>query len=79
MFREPTGRHTLAVEEPIEWLGAGENVQEEIATNTARYVAQVEKHVKAHPGQWLWIHRRFKGDLSPLRLGEWKEGRARRS
>ena len=49
-----------------------------VASNTAFYARELEKDIYAYPEQWLWIHRRFKGDRSPLREGEWIQGRARR-
>lgn len=26
----------------------------------------IERHIRSHPHQWLWSHRRFKGDLGPV-------------
>ncbi len=49
----------------------------ELARNTAQYAQVIEEQVRAHPDQWLWSHRRFKGDLSPLAPGEWEKGRRR--
>lgn len=40
--------------------------EEEVIRNTAAYTAWVEERVREYPEQWLWIHRRWKGDLSPL-------------
>ncbi len=75
-YRDASGRFTVEILAPMAWE-AHENPDYEIASNTARYSAELERHVRAHPEQWLWTHRRFKGDLSPLRPDEWKEGRAR--
>jgi KDO2-lipid IV(A) lauroyltransferase len=36
-----------------------------VATATARVQAEVERFVRAHPEQWLWMHRRWKGALRP--------------
>ncbi|MBC7692792.1 MAG: lysophospholipid acyltransferase family protein [Methylotenera sp.] len=76
-FRTPDGRMETHIFEPLTWE-AHDDPAYELAANTARYAAILEKHILAHADQWLWIHRRFKGDLTPLREGEWKEGRARR-
>ena len=38
---------------------------------TAQYVGAVESAIDRHPAQWLWTHRRFKGNLGPLESGEW--------
>lgn len=43
----------------------------ELASHLALWVAETEKGVRKHPAQWLWSHRRFKGDLSPLGAEEW--------
>jgi lauroyl/myristoyl acyltransferase len=54
-----------------------EDASFELADNTAAYSREAESDIYAHPDQWLWIHRRFKGDLGALRPGEWRQGRAR--
>jgi KDO2-lipid IV(A) lauroyltransferase len=74
--REPDGRWTLEVRPPIDWE-ANEDPAFEIALNTSRYAAAQEAVILAHPEQWLWSHRRFKGDLSTLRDTEWTEKRVR--
>jgi KDO2-lipid IV(A) lauroyltransferase len=76
-FRKPDGRWTVAIAAPLKWE-EHPDANFELAANTANYVKFVEKSVLSHPEQWLWTHRRFKGDLSPLRPGEWNEGRARK-
>ena len=62
----------------LQWI-PDEHPDVELARNTAAYSAILEGQVRLYPGQWLWSHQRFKGDLSPLREGEWEEGRARRA
>jgi KDO2-lipid IV(A) lauroyltransferase len=76
-FRTPDGRWKVVIEEPLQWQSF-EDQNYEIAANTALYNAVVEKHILSHPSQWLWIHRRFKGDLSPLRENEWSDPRVRK-
>jgi KDO2-lipid IV(A) lauroyltransferase len=64
---------------PLGWREVADaDTTRELAENTAAYSGALERDILDHPEQWLWIHRRFKGDLSPLREGEWDEGRARR-
>jgi KDO2-lipid IV(A) lauroyltransferase len=75
-YREPDGRYRIEIRPPLSWEEV--DAETEIAFNTARYAALLEKDIYAHPDQWLWIHRRFKGDLTPVRDGEWAEGRARK-
>ncbi|MFN7684690.1 MAG: lysophospholipid acyltransferase family protein [Oligoflexia bacterium] len=50
----------------------------ELASRLALWVAETEKSVRKCPHQWLWSHRRFKGDLSPLAPDEWSLPRERR-
>ncbi|MEO5968516.1 MAG: lysophospholipid acyltransferase family protein [Bdellovibrionia bacterium] len=76
-FRKPDGRWTVAIGAPLKWEEHSD-ANFELAANTAAYVRIIEKSVLAHPEQWLWTHRRYKGDLTPLRTGEWNEGRARK-
>ena len=66
----------IQVESPIQWI-SGKGAPRELAENTAQYVQCLEKHVRTAPHQWLWTHRRFKGDLSPLKDGEWDQARLR--
>lgn len=73
----PDGRRVVEIEPEIPWIG-NQDANLELALNTAEYARVLERHIRAHPGEWLWIHRRFKGDLKALREGEWMEGRPRR-
>ncbi len=75
-YRKPDGRWAVVVGPPLVWK-AHSNPHEELALNTAHYATVLETHIHSHPDQWLWTHRRFKGDLSPLRENEWSEPRAR--
>jgi KDO2-lipid IV(A) lauroyltransferase len=74
--RTRDGKLITEIREPLDWQN-DVHPNRELAINTARFVECVEKDVRANPEQWLWTHRRFKGDLSPLRAGEWEAGRAR--
>lgn len=77
LFRtgELGSRHyRIEIGPPLTWI-QDSNAQREIALNTAAYSAVIEREVRAHPEQWLWSHRRFKGDLSALREAEWSEAR----
>jgi KDO2-lipid IV(A) lauroyltransferase len=76
-YRKPDGRWVVDIQGPLIWEEHS-NPDHELAANTAAYVKWVEKSVLKHPEQWLWTHRRFKGDLTPLREGEWSQGRARK-
>lgn len=75
-FRTGDGRYVTEVRPPVEFE-KDEDATLEIGLNTARYASILEKDIYAYPEQWLWIHRRFKGDLSPLKPDEWREKRVR--
>jgi Kdo2-lipid IVA lauroyltransferase/acyltransferase len=76
-YRVPGGKLVVEVRKPIGWEASLDSTYE-LAENTAHYASMVERDILLHPEQWLWIHRRFKGDLTPLREGEWAGGRARK-
>lgn len=58
--RDASGRTMrLEVEGPIP-APQGLEEQEAIVAHTAAVTAALERHVRRHPGQWLWLHRRWK-------------------
>ncbi|WP_405241690.1 LpxL/LpxP family acyltransferase [Lentisalinibacter salinarum] len=57
--REPDGRYRVTVEPALEDFPGGDEV-----ADAARLNAVVERHARAAPDQYYWIHRRFKGDPS---------------
>lgn len=75
-YRLPGGKFRVEISRPLE-LQEAADPGEELGLNTLNYSKKVESEILAHSDQWLWIHRRFKGDLSPLREGEWRDGRTR--
>lgn len=70
--RKPDGRFLIRFEPPFETL-EDENQELAVLKNTAQYVKHTENWIKEFPYQWMWIHRRFKGDLSPLPSGVFGE------
>ena len=66
--RKPDGRYLIRFEPALATIDAGDQ-ESSVLANTAAYVAITEKWVREFPSQWLWIHRRWKGDLSPLPPG----------
>jgi len=66
--RKPDGRYLIRFEEALATADVGDQEQS-ILVNTAAYVARTEAWVREFPAQWMWIHRRWKGDLSPLPQG----------
>lgn len=55
-FRRPDGAHHASIQAPLEW----EEGPEDVLVNTQRYTRLIEEAVRAHPEQWLWLHRRWK-------------------
>lgn len=66
--RKPDGRYLIRFDPPFETL-TDEDQDVAVLKNTAQYVRHTEAWVKEFPSQWMWIHRRWKGDLSPLPPG----------
>ena len=64
-IRKADGRYEVRFEPQISLVDSG-NKELDIIQNTANYVAHTERWIREYPEQWLWIHRRWKGDLSPL-------------
>lgn len=64
--RDDDGLHHLELAEAIapEDLRGGAGA---IRAATARLAAGLERFVRAHPAQWLWLHRRWKGAASTAR------------
>lgn len=58
--REPDGRYRVTVEPALEDFPGGDDT-----ADAARLNAVVERHARAAPEQYYWIHRRFKGEPSP--------------
>ncbi len=52
-------RHIVTVHAPVVLSGGNDNEQA-IMQDTKRLTVFVEDYIRAHPEQWLWIHRRWK-------------------
>jgi KDO2-lipid IV(A) lauroyltransferase len=46
--------------EPAVELARTDNEESDVVENTARFTRVIEDFVRAHPDQWLWVHRRWK-------------------
>jgi KDO2-lipid IV(A) lauroyltransferase len=46
--------------EPAIALARSGNEEADVRENTARFTRLVESFVRAHPDQWLWVHKRWK-------------------
>ena len=56
---EKLQKYTLQFQPAVE-LVRTENEEADIIENTARFSRVIEDYVRAHPDQWLWIHKRWK-------------------
>lgn len=45
---------------PAVELARSQDEEADVHENTARFTRVIEDHVRAHPDQWLWVHRRWK-------------------
>ena len=59
IHRLPDGGHELVLDPEIPLAITGD-LDHDIEVNTARYTEAIERHVRAHPEQWFWVHRRWK-------------------
>jgi mitochondrial fission protein ELM1 len=59
MVRQGGPFHRMTVEEPLVIPQEGTE-QERLRAGLQAYLKILEKQVRAHPSQWLWLHRRWK-------------------
>ena len=52
-------RHVVEYGSRIDLVRTGDRARD-VAVNTQRFQSALEAGVRRHPGQWLWIHRRWK-------------------
>jgi len=57
--RMPDGRYLTEVGPRVETVNTG-NRDQDILQNTQNYNTIIENHVRQYPGQWLWLHQRWK-------------------
>lgn len=58
-WRNADDTHTIQISAPVPLVRTGE-LQQDIVANTARYTKIIEEAIRAHPGQWFWLHKRWK-------------------
>jgi KDO2-lipid IV(A) lauroyltransferase len=66
VHRLADGSHCIRFEPALELLEVPDNLEQSVLLNTANYVRCTERWIREFPEQWLWIHKRWKGDLSAL-------------
>jgi len=59
-FRREDGKVYVCSLPPIYPETISDNFDENIRYNTQKYNDIIEKIVKKHPDQWMWVHRRWK-------------------
>jgi KDO2-lipid IV(A) lauroyltransferase len=57
--RLANGRMRLSFSEPIQ-IAPGADLDTDVARLTAILTARIERQVRSHPEQWVWMHRRWK-------------------
>jgi len=58
-IRLPNDQHRLIITEPME-LTVTDDLDEDVAFNTAKLMAELEKQIRRYPCQWMWQHDRWK-------------------
>ena len=58
MLREPDGRHRVHVFDPLPPPASADKAI--IRQATQEYTTIIERFVRAHPDQWIWLHRRWR-------------------
>ena len=53
------GKYSLQFGPAVELVRGGDE-EEDVRENTARFTRVIEDYVRAHPEQWLWVHKRWK-------------------
>jgi KDO2-lipid IV(A) lauroyltransferase len=59
VVRQPDHRHQLKIEPPMEIPHSGDD-QADLYELLQAYTRNLEAHIRAHPDQWFWPHRRWK-------------------
>jgi KDO2-lipid IV(A) lauroyltransferase len=55
-----TNRYRILIGELVEAVRTASYAKKNIIDTTALYTAEIERFIRAYPGQWIWIHRRWK-------------------
>ncbi len=59
LWEESEQKYVLHFGEELDLIRTGDTVDDVIA-NTALFTAAIESYIRRYPGQWLWVHRRWK-------------------
>jgi KDO2-lipid IV(A) lauroyltransferase len=64
--RMPDGRYLTEIGPRVDTVNTG-NRDQDVLQNTQNYNTIIENHVRKYPGQWLWLHQRWKTKLVQAR------------
>ncbi len=64
--RRHDGTHVIEVHPPLPQPPAGSK-EDRVTELTAAATAGIERHIRAHPAQWVWMHRRWRTEPPPGR------------
>ncbi len=59
LVRQPDDTYRILCEE-LEYSDIAGNSEDAIRELTSRHVAVLERYIRQYPGQWLWMHKRWK-------------------
>ena len=58
-WRLPDNTHVAVMEPALPLISTGDQAGD-VRANTAQYTRAIEEHIRAHPEQWFWLHKRWK-------------------
>ena len=59
IHRRPDGTHKAEIHPPLP-IPAGGSLKDRVEELTAAATAVIERQIRAHPEQWVWMHRRWR-------------------
>jgi Kdo2-lipid IVA lauroyltransferase/acyltransferase len=59
IWDEALGKYRLRFDPAVELVRTGD-LEADIVANTQKFTKVIEEYVRKYPGQWLWVHRRWK-------------------
>jgi KDO2-lipid IV(A) lauroyltransferase len=64
IHRLPDGSHRTEVHPPLP-IPVGGSLEDRVQQLTAASTAAIERQIRAHPDQWVWMHRRWRTQTPP--------------
>ena len=59
IHRRPDGTHKIEIHRPLSMPSDG-TIEDRVEEVTAAATAAIERQIRAHPEQWVWMHRRWR-------------------